>query len=229
MKKNFLLCKIKVAQGRGLEGHISLGLWDYNQNTQSWQVAHILDFMKKNCMQTCQVVIEKHWWFVHHEHSSYQSSSEKLNLDRCACSMHAFCMHTCQNEVVKSCIWLIWPSDSDLFAHFSIFFTCFILPPLSHCARSDLYFFLHQNCFYHEIGKIKSHLCLKKNLHVALLKFQVTETQKWCYFFIAKEEVYSFQESNDLVKTHYDSGHLIFILSFKGYSLTWLRNISCFV
>ena len=56
----FLLCKIKAAQGRGLEGHISLGLWDYNQNTQSWQVAHILDFMKKNCMQTCQVVIEKH-------------------------------------------------------------------------------------------------------------------------------------------------------------------------
>ena len=102
---------------------------------------------------------------------------------------HAACMHTCQNENVKSCIWLIWPSDSDLFAHFSIFFTCFILTPISHCARSDLYFFLHQNCFYHEIGKIKSHLCLKKNLHVALSKFQVTETQKWCYFFISKEEV----------------------------------------
>ena len=118
----FLLCKIKVAQGRGLEGHISLGLWDYNQNTQSWQVAHILDFMKKNCMHTCQVVFEKHWWFVHHKHSSYQSSSEKLNLDRCACKMHAGCMHSCQNEVGQNFIWLILPSGSDTFAHFCIFF-----------------------------------------------------------------------------------------------------------
>ena len=106
------------------------------------------------------------------------------------CMQHACILQAhLSKEAVESCIWLIWLSDSDLFAHFSIFFTCFILPPLSHCARSDLYFFLHQNCFYHEIGKIKSHLCLKKNLHVALLKFQVTETQKWCYFFIAKEEV----------------------------------------
>ena len=58
LKIYFLLCKIKVAQGRGLEGHISL--WDYDQNTQSWQVAHILNFMMKKCMQACQVMIVKH-------------------------------------------------------------------------------------------------------------------------------------------------------------------------
>ena len=62
------------------------------------------------------------WWFVHHEHSSYQSSSEKLNLDRCACKMHAGCMHSCQNEVGQNFIWLILPSGSDTFAHFCIFF-----------------------------------------------------------------------------------------------------------
>ena len=152
--------------------------------------------MHAGCMQSCQRWLHIHpddegWlWCIRNPHQN--QSRLELNFDSSACRLHAGCMHTCQNEVVKSCIWLIWPSDSDLFAHFSIFFTCFILPPLSHCARSDLYFFLHQNCFYHEIGKIKSHLCLKKNLHVALLKFQVTETQKWCYFFIAKEEVWLF-------------------------------------
>jgi len=104
--------------------------------------------------------------------------------------MHAACcMQTCQNEVTQNCIWLIWPSDPDIFAHFSMFLTCFFLPPLSFCAISDLYFFLLQKYFYHEIGKIKSHFCLKKNLHVVLLKFQVMETQKWCTFYFAKEEV----------------------------------------
>ena len=189
----FLLCKIKVAQGRDLEGHISLGLWDYNQNTQSWQVAHILDFMMKKCMQTCQVVIAKHSddvcsVCIKNTHQNH-FSSDVLNLDMCACSMDACCMQTCQNEVAQNCIWLIWPSDSDIFAHFSMFLTCFILPPLSLCAISDLYFFLLQKYFYHEIGKIKSHFCLKKNLHVVLLKFQVMETQKWCTFYFAKEEV----------------------------------------
>ena len=156
------------------------------QNTQSWQVAHILDFMKNKCMQTCQVVIAKHSddvcsVCIKNTHQNH-FSSEVLNLDMC-------CMHTCQDEYVQNWIWLIWPNDFDLFAHFSMFLTCFILPPLSPCTMSDLYFFLHQKYFYHEIGKIKSHLCLKKNLRVVLLKFQVTETQKWCYFFIAKEEV----------------------------------------
>ena len=51
-----------------------------------------------------------------------QSSSEKLNLDRCACRMHAGCMHSCQNEVGQNFIWLILPSGSDTFAHFCIFF-----------------------------------------------------------------------------------------------------------
>ena len=51
-----------------------------------------------------------------------QSSSEKLNLDRCACKMHAGCMHSCQNVVGQNFIWLILPSGSDTFAHFCIFF-----------------------------------------------------------------------------------------------------------
>ena len=89
------------------------------QNTQSWQVAHILDFMKKKCMQTCQLVIVKHSddVCIMNTHQN-KSILEKLNLDMCACRLHA----TCQNEVALNCIWLILPSVSEPFAHFWMFF-----------------------------------------------------------------------------------------------------------
>ena len=92
------------------------------QSTQSWQLAHILDFMIK-CACRCQLMIAKHSDDVCAKHSSSKSIQfwETQSWQVCmqnACRLHA----TCQNKVAQNCIWLILPSVSEPFAHFWMFF-----------------------------------------------------------------------------------------------------------
>ena len=160
------------------------------QNTQSWQVAHILDLMKKKCMQTCQLVIVKHSddVCIMNTHQN-KSILEKLNLDRCACRMHAGCMQPVKIKLLRTVFDWSYQVFLNHLPTSACFFTFFILLPLTPCAISYSYFFLHQKLLYPQIGKFKSLLYHVKNLHVDLSKFWLTETQKWCRIFFEKEEV----------------------------------------
>ena len=146
--------------------------------------------MKKNCMQTCQVVIEKHSddlciMNTHHINPVLRNSI--------LTGVHAKCMQAASTAVKMKLVRTSFDwSYQVVLIHLPIsayFFTSFILPPFTPCAISDSCFFLHQRLLYPQMGKFKSHLCHVKNLHVDLSKFEVTETQKRCRIFYEKEEV----------------------------------------
>ena len=112
--------------------------------------------------------------------NNHQNKSilEKLNLDRCACRMHAGCMQPVKIKLLRTAFDWSYQVFLNHLPISACFFTFFILLPLTPCAISYSYFFLHQKLLYPQIGKFKSLLYHVKNLHVDLSKFWVKETQK---------------------------------------------------
>ena len=82
--------------------------------------------------------------YQNHLVRSIKWSSDQLHFDSCACSLHAFCMHTCQDWVSQN--WIDF--DEECFAHTS-----------SECL-AIINWHLHAD-FYHEVQNVcqLSRLC----------------------------------------------------------------------
>ena len=112
-------------------------------------------------------------------------------------ALHADCMQCMQAACRPVKMKLITPAFDWSFLVFltllptsACFFSSLIWPLFTPWVTGGLYFLLHQNQLHPKIDKINGHLPHTKKLHVIISKLQVTETQKWCWIFYEKEEVF---------------------------------------
>ena len=106
------------------------------------------------------------------------------------------------------------------------FITFFILLPLTPCAISDSYCFLHQKLVHPQISKFQSLLYHVKKLHVDLSKFWLREAQKWCRIFFLKRRCKWYFACWKSCQANFESDANLLPLeyNFLGNEIFLLRN-----
>ena len=130
--------------------------------------------VKGGKMKEVEKICRNGQMYQNHLVRSIKWSSDQLHFDSCACSLHAFCMHTCQDWVSQNWIDMMSVHDAQIIrVFFNHHLTC-----------------LHA-IFLHEVQNVchLSRLCVlvvipKSKWYVAF------QTPTLCYFYFAKEEVF---------------------------------------